>query len=149
MITPQALAVCIFAAAQTYVVPPSVLLGILNVEGGRIGGHSLELVGQHRLLLALRGTIVVVRGELLQRLLKRGLADPPVEIHEVRMIFVDDFAGESQPVVEERLVGREPCFEMIGIGFFLVVGDPVRARKVHSRGRPIEAGSFGRHVADV
>jgi soluble lytic murein transglycosylase-like protein len=37
MITPQALAVCIFAAAQTYVVPPSVILGILNVEGGSIG----------------------------------------------------------------------------------------------------------------
>ncbi len=37
MISPQALAVCIFTAAQTYVVPPSVILGILNVEGGRIG----------------------------------------------------------------------------------------------------------------
>ncbi len=37
MITAQALAVCIFTAAQTYVVPPSVILGILNVEGGRIG----------------------------------------------------------------------------------------------------------------
>jgi len=37
MITPQMLAVCIFTAAQTYVVPPSVILGILNVEGGRIG----------------------------------------------------------------------------------------------------------------
>jgi soluble lytic murein transglycosylase-like protein len=37
MITAQALAVCIFAAAQTYAVPPSVILGILNVEGGRIG----------------------------------------------------------------------------------------------------------------
>ena len=36
-ITAQAFAVCIFAAAQTYVVPPSVLIGILNVEGGRIG----------------------------------------------------------------------------------------------------------------
>ncbi len=36
-ITPKALAECIFAAAQTYVIPPSVLLGILNVEGGRIG----------------------------------------------------------------------------------------------------------------
>jgi soluble lytic murein transglycosylase-like protein len=31
------LAICIFTAAQTYVVPPSVILGILNVEGGRIG----------------------------------------------------------------------------------------------------------------
>lgn len=37
MITAQALAVCIFAAAQTYGVPPSVILGILHVEGGRIG----------------------------------------------------------------------------------------------------------------
>jgi len=37
MITPQALALCIFAAAQTYAVPPSVILGILNVEGGRVG----------------------------------------------------------------------------------------------------------------
>ena len=37
MITAQMLAVCIFSAAQTYVVPPSVILGILNVEGGKIG----------------------------------------------------------------------------------------------------------------
>lgn len=37
MITPQILAACIFSAAQTYVVPPTVILGILNVEGGRIG----------------------------------------------------------------------------------------------------------------
>lgn len=37
MITAQALAVCIFAAAQTYAVPPSVLLGILHVEGGKAG----------------------------------------------------------------------------------------------------------------
>lgn len=37
MITAQALAVCIFSAAQTYAVPPSVILGILHVEGGRVG----------------------------------------------------------------------------------------------------------------
>ncbi|MCK4945118.1 MAG: lytic transglycosylase domain-containing protein [Alphaproteobacteria bacterium] len=37
MITAQAFAVCIFAAAQTYVVPPSVIIGILNVEGGKVG----------------------------------------------------------------------------------------------------------------
>lgn len=37
MITAQALAACIFAASQTYVVPPSVILGILHVEGGRVG----------------------------------------------------------------------------------------------------------------
>ena len=37
LITAQALATCIFTAAQTYTVPPSVILGILNVEGGRTG----------------------------------------------------------------------------------------------------------------
>jgi soluble lytic murein transglycosylase-like protein len=37
MITAQALALCIFAAAQTYSVPAPVLLGILHVEGGRVG----------------------------------------------------------------------------------------------------------------
>jgi soluble lytic murein transglycosylase-like protein len=37
MITAHALSVCIFAAAQTYAVPPSVILGILKVEGGRTG----------------------------------------------------------------------------------------------------------------
>lgn len=37
MITATMLATCIFAAAQTYSVPPAVLLGILNVEGGRPG----------------------------------------------------------------------------------------------------------------
>lgn len=37
MISASALAVCIFSAAQTYSVPPSVILGILSVEGGRVG----------------------------------------------------------------------------------------------------------------
>ncbi len=37
MITAQALALCIFAAAQTYSVPAPVILGILHVEGGRVG----------------------------------------------------------------------------------------------------------------
>lgn len=31
------LATCIFLAAQTYGVPPAVLVGILHVEGGKIG----------------------------------------------------------------------------------------------------------------
>ena len=44
MITAQAFAVCIFAAAQTYAVPPPVILGILNVEGGKIGQAVRNLV---------------------------------------------------------------------------------------------------------
>jgi len=37
MITAKALAACIFAASQTYSVPPSIILGVLSVEGGKIG----------------------------------------------------------------------------------------------------------------
>lgn len=37
MITAQALALCIFTAAQTYSVPPTVILGVLNVESGKVG----------------------------------------------------------------------------------------------------------------
>jgi soluble lytic murein transglycosylase-like protein len=35
--TPQELAVCIFAAAKTYAVPPALLLSLLSVEGGAVG----------------------------------------------------------------------------------------------------------------
>ena len=37
MITGPALAACLMAAASTYQVPPAVLLGIMHVEGGRVG----------------------------------------------------------------------------------------------------------------
>ncbi len=33
----SALATCIFLAAQTYSVPPAVLVGIMHVEGGKVG----------------------------------------------------------------------------------------------------------------
>lgn len=49
MITAQALAACIFAAAQTYAVPPSVILGVLHVEGGKIGMASPNQNGTHDL----------------------------------------------------------------------------------------------------
>lgn len=45
MITAQALAVCIFAAAQTYSVPPAVIMGILHVEGGSVGMASKNTNG--------------------------------------------------------------------------------------------------------
>lgn len=49
MITAQALAVCIFAAAQTYSVPAPVILGILHVEGGRVGQAVLNTNGTYDL----------------------------------------------------------------------------------------------------
>ena len=36
-ITAQALAACMMLAAQTYQVPPAVMVGIMHVEGGRVG----------------------------------------------------------------------------------------------------------------
>lgn len=37
MITAQTLAACLLLAAQTYEVPPAVMIGIMHVEGGRVG----------------------------------------------------------------------------------------------------------------
>lgn len=37
MITAQALAACLLVAAHTYQVPPAVMIGIMHVEGGRVG----------------------------------------------------------------------------------------------------------------
>ena len=37
MITAKALATCMLLAAQTYQVPPAVMIGIMHVEGGRVG----------------------------------------------------------------------------------------------------------------
>lgn len=37
MITAKALATCILLASNTYQVPPAVMIGILHVEGGRVG----------------------------------------------------------------------------------------------------------------
>jgi len=49
MITAQAMALCIFTAAQTYSVPPTVILGVLHVEGGKIGMASPNTNGTYDL----------------------------------------------------------------------------------------------------
>ena len=40
MITAQALAACLMLAAHTYQVPPAVMIGIMHVEGGRVGQQA-------------------------------------------------------------------------------------------------------------
>lgn len=37
MISAQALATCLLLASQTYQVPPAVMIGIMQVEGGKVG----------------------------------------------------------------------------------------------------------------
>lgn len=44
MITAQALAACVMIAANLYGVPPAVMIGIMQVEGGRVG----QQVGPNR-----------------------------------------------------------------------------------------------------
>lgn len=43
------LATCIFLAAQTYGVPPAVLVGILHVEGGKVGQQVRNTNGTYDL----------------------------------------------------------------------------------------------------
>ncbi|MDD4615514.1 MAG: lytic transglycosylase domain-containing protein [Alphaproteobacteria bacterium] len=40
MLTAQAFAACIILAANTYKVPPAVMIGIMHVEGGRVGQEA-------------------------------------------------------------------------------------------------------------
>ncbi len=49
MISSQALAACIMLASSTYNVPPAVMIGILNVEGGRIGQEVRNTNGSYDL----------------------------------------------------------------------------------------------------
>lgn len=49
MITAQALAACVLMAANTYQVPPAVMIGIMQVEGGHIGQASLNTNGTYDL----------------------------------------------------------------------------------------------------
>jgi len=49
MITAKALATCLFFAAQTYHVPPAVLIGIMHVEGGYVGAQSHNTNGSYDL----------------------------------------------------------------------------------------------------
>ena len=120
-----------------------------NVEGRRIGGHGLLLVGQAPAAgFAPRNDRSSTRRTAAGR---RGmrLADPPVEVHEVRMVLVDDFAGESKPVVDERPgrvratlrddSDRAPFRRWLRR----------RAGQVHGRRRAVESGGFRRHVAHV
>ena len=49
MMTAQALAACVLMAANTYQVPPAVMIGIMNVEGGYIGQASPNQNGTYDL----------------------------------------------------------------------------------------------------
>ncbi len=46
---PQVLAACLMLASQTYAVPPAVLVGIYQVEGGQVGQAVKNTNGSHDL----------------------------------------------------------------------------------------------------
>lgn len=49
MATSKILAACLMLAAQTYSVPPAVLVGILKAEGGKVGQEVANTNGTHDL----------------------------------------------------------------------------------------------------
>lgn len=49
MITAAALAACLITAANTYQVPPAVMIGIMQVEGGRVGQQVRNTNGSYDL----------------------------------------------------------------------------------------------------
>ena len=69
----------------------SVELAAFDVESGGILGEIVSLVGKHHALVAACRSIVVVSSEALKIGLKCGLADPPIEVEKVRMVFGDEF----------------------------------------------------------
>ncbi len=59
MITGQIIATCMMMAAQTYTVPPAVLVGIMKVEGGKVGQAVANKNGTHDLGIMQINTIWV------------------------------------------------------------------------------------------
>lgn len=49
MITAQALAACLLLASNTYQVPPAVMIGIMQVEGGHVGQAHMNTNGTYDL----------------------------------------------------------------------------------------------------
>lgn len=49
MMTAKALAACVMLASQTYGVPPAVMVGIMHVEGGKIGQEVRNTNGSYDL----------------------------------------------------------------------------------------------------
>lgn len=92
MITAKALAVCIFTAAQTYAVPPSVILGVLHVEGGKIGMASPNTNGTHDL--------------------------GPMQINTIWMPELAKYWGVSERTAE-RMVRDDACVN-IGVGAWIL-----------------------------
>jgi len=114
-------------------------LAALNVERGGVGGHRLLFVGEDWMLAALCGPIVIVGSELPKVGLKGRLTNPPVEVEEVGMVFVDELGAARKPVVEECLVGREPALQVRWIRL-LCVGHAIGIGERHRHGWTVESG---------
>lgn len=78
MLTAQALSMCIFAASQTYSIPPSVILGVLKVEGGKVGMANLNKNGSYDLGMMQINTVWV------PTLAKYWKVEPSVAIRYLR-----------------------------------------------------------------
>jgi hypothetical protein len=81
----KVLAACLMMAAQTYNVPPAVLVGIYNVEGGRVGQQVKNQNGTYDL--------------------------GPMQINTLWMPELAEYWGVSQPTAK-KWVRDDPCTNM-------------------------------------
>src|SRR5688572_33313600 len=48
--------------------------------------------------------VVVISGKFLQIRLKNHLLDPPIKPDQLRLVFIDQFTGTGQPIIEELAI---------------------------------------------
>src|SRR5688572_13349493 len=49
-------------------------------------------------------SIVIIGGKFLQVRFKNHLLDPPIKPDQLRLVFVDQFTGADQPIIEELAI---------------------------------------------
>jgi len=78
-------------------------LATLQIKHRRVLLHSVVLVVDDSDVIAvLQGTVVIERSKACEIRPDRSPADPPVEVHDIRVIFLDEFGAPSGPVIGTR-----------------------------------------------
>ena len=79
-------------------------LTALQIEYARMLVHGIVLVVDHSdVISVLERTVVVESRKAGEIRTDRGLPDPPVEVHDVGVIFLDQLRAPRQPIICPRL----------------------------------------------